>query len=51
FDPAAASSSFDDLVAATCGVALAACEREGMSLVDADREALLSWVLSAVPQA
>lgn len=49
FDPATSSSSFDDLVAATCGVALAACEREGMSLVAADREALLSWVLS--PQA
>ena len=50
FDPATAGSSFEDLVAATCGVALAACEREGMSLVEADREALLSWVLSAVPQ-
>ena len=46
FDPTTAPSSFDDLVATTCGVALAACEREGMTISDADRAALLGWVVS-----
>jgi hypothetical protein len=49
FDPASAPSSFDELVATTCGVALAACAREGLSVDSADREALLSWVMSEVP--
>lgn len=46
FDPTTAPSSFDDLVATTCGVALAACEREGMTISDADRAVLLGWVVS-----
>ncbi len=46
FDPSVSGASFDDLVATTCGVALAACEREGMTVADGDREALLSWMLS-----
>lgn len=49
FDPATAPTSFDDLVATTCGVALAACEREGMSVSDDDRAALLGWVVSDLP--
>ena len=46
FDPTTSPTSFDDLVATTCGVALAACEREGMTISDADRAALLGWVVS-----
>ncbi|MEJ5895595.1 NYN domain-containing protein [Aquabacterium sp. G14] len=46
FDPTTSATSFDDLVATTCGVALAACEREGMTISDADRAALLGWVVS-----
>ena len=46
FDPTTAPSSFDDLVATTCGVALAACDREGMGLSDADRATLLGWMVS-----
>ena len=49
FDPTTAPSGFDDLVATTCGVALAACEREGMGISDADRATLLDWMVSERP--
>lgn len=46
FDPASSSTSFEDLVATTCGIALSACEREGMAISDADRQTLLAWITS-----
>jgi hypothetical protein len=46
FDPATAPTGFEDLVATTCGVALAACEREGMATSHEDRAALLAWMVS-----
>lgn len=44
FDPETSSHSFEDLVATTCGVIVAACQREGVPIDDADREALLGWM-------
>ncbi|WP_290868330.1 NYN domain-containing protein [Aquabacterium sp.] len=44
FDPAQADSSVDSLVVLACGVALAACRREGMAVDDEDRALLLSWM-------
>jgi hypothetical protein len=49
FDLTQADNAFDSLVAMVCGMALAACEREGMKVSDADRQVLLSWVTSALP--
>ena len=49
FDLTQASTSFDELVAMACGIAMAACEREGMKVSEADREALLSWVTTPAP--
>jgi hypothetical protein len=44
FDPETSPHSFEDLVATTCGVIVAACQREGVPIDDADREALLGWM-------
>jgi NYN domain len=44
FEPNQGPQSFDDIVAATCGVAVAACAREGLTISDSDRAALLDWV-------
>lgn len=44
FEPNKGQQSFDDVVAATCGVAVAACAREGLTVSDGDRAALLDWV-------
>jgi len=44
FDLTQASSSYEDLVAMACGIALAACEREGMKVSEADRQVLVSWM-------
>ncbi|MCO5978544.1 NYN domain-containing protein [Ideonella oryzae] len=44
FDPETSAHGFDDLVATTCGVIVAACQREGVPIDDADRRALLGWM-------
>jgi hypothetical protein len=46
FDPESSAHSFEDLVATTCGVIVAACQREGVPIDEADREALLGWMTS-----
>ncbi len=46
FDPQAQTPTWEDLVATTCGVALAACEREGMAIDDHSRATLLDWMTS-----
>jgi hypothetical protein len=46
FDPQAKTPTWEDLVATTCGVALAACEREGMAIDDHSRATLLDWMTS-----
>jgi hypothetical protein len=51
FDPASTPNAFEDLVATLCGVALAACDREGLAVGEAERQALLSWVISDSPVA
>jgi len=50
FDPQAKTPTWEDLVATTCGVALAACEREGMAIDDHSRSTLLSWMTSEAPE-
>lgn len=47
FDPNDGQYGYDDLVARTCGIALAACVREGVSVTDLDRAALLDWLTNA----
>jgi hypothetical protein len=49
FDLTQADKAFDSLVAMVCGMALAACEREGMKVSEADRQLLLSWVTTPLP--
>jgi len=44
FDLAQVHSTYEDLVALICGMALAACEREGMKVSEADRQVLVSWM-------
>lgn len=44
FDPETSPHTFEDLVATTCGVIVAACQREGVPIDDADRETLLGWM-------
>ncbi|MCK6426001.1 MAG: NYN domain-containing protein [Burkholderiaceae bacterium] len=44
FDPEASPHGFEDLVATTCGVIVAACQREGVPIDDEDRQALLEWM-------
>jgi len=50
FDPQAKTPTWEDLVATTCGVALAACEREGVAIDDHSRATLLSWMTSEAPE-
>jgi len=49
FDPGLGPQSFEELVATSCGVIAAACAREGLTVNDADRAALLDWMLSPKP--
>ncbi len=50
FDPQAKTPTWEELVATTCGVALAACEREGVAVDEHRRSALLSWVTNEAPE-
>jgi NYN domain len=47
FDLAQDTTSYEDMVAMACGIALAACEREGMKVSEADRQVLVSWMTTA----
>lgn len=47
FRPDTDPHGFDDLVAATCGVIVAAAAREGLRIGDSERQALVAWMMAS----
>ncbi|MDO9235027.1 MAG: NYN domain-containing protein [Aquabacterium sp.] len=47
FDLGSSQAAREDLVAMICGIALAACEREGMKVSEPDRQVLINWMTAS----